>query len=342
MINFITLNSKQEWLNYRNLGLGASEIATLLGYDNYKSCLELFHQKVGIKTFTYSNIKMQTGVVFETMIRDYRRAYNGNDEQLSNRYDLKIFDNIVEELPPFTYIINTEIPYLFVSPDSKLICPDKGIGSHEIKNTSSMYLNTFLDKIATPHKIQIKTQMMAWEVRYGILSYLIDATNYKEHEYYRDGIIFDDKKNGKVITEDDLKSEVNLFWQKVLMARELVQKIKIADSQYNFRDKEKYQAVLDELEPEADSTLAYESYLKDNYYSIARPCIEIQGTQEHEVLAENYLKAKENLKISKDFMQLQENKILGFCKSGHQINLGKNKSIKVDATSRGVAIKVKY
>jgi hypothetical protein len=41
-------------------------------------------------------------------------------------------------------------------------------------------------------------------------------------------------------------------------------------------------------------------------------------------------------------MQLQENKILGFCKSGHQINLGKNKSIKVDATSRGVAIKVKY
>lgn len=343
MVRLIEKANIQEWHNYRNTGLGASEVPTLLGYNQYQSCLELFHRKVGIINKPYINRKMLRGKATEQFTSECFMAWDGIEDNHAMNMEAKKYLRQCEKFSQYAYIANDDVPHLFVSPDRKIINSLRGLGTLEIKDTVSQYLNSYIDRISIPHIIQTKTQMFVGEFRWGVLAYIIDGANeYKEHEYYRDGIIFDDKKNEKIITEDDLKSEVYLFWKKVLLARELIQKIKKAKYEFNNLDANKYQALLDELEPEPDSTLAYEAYLKESYYSFAKPSIIIQGTIEHEQIAEAYIKAKENLKQSTDLLQLQKNKILSICRNGYEINIGKGKYIKVDATQKGTLIKVKY
>ena len=38
---------KDEWLRYRNMGIGGSDVAALLGISKWKSALELWLEKTG-------------------------------------------------------------------------------------------------------------------------------------------------------------------------------------------------------------------------------------------------------------------------------------------------------
>jgi predicted phage-related endonuclease len=343
MVRLIQKENLQDWHNYRNTGLGASEAPTLLGYNPFISKLELWHRKIGLVGKPFMNRKMLRGKATENFTSDCFKAWDGVEENHALNMEAKKYFRHCEKFPEYAYIVNDDVPHLFVSPDRKIIDKALGDGSLEIKDTSSMYLNSFVDKISPAHGIQIKSQLMVGEFNYGVLAYIIDGANeYKEYNYKRDGIIFNDVKNNLVITECDLKERVAEFWESVLMARDLRNKIGQAKLDFNLQKANEYEAVLQQLEPEPDSTLAYETYVKETFYTLSKPHIEIQGTVEHEVIAENYLMAKEKLDESKEHFQKQKNTVLNICKTGHQINLGKNKFIKVDTTSKGISVKVKF
>lgn len=343
MVKIISIENLQEWNNYRNTGVGASEVPTLLGYNNFQSKLELWHKKIGKLINPFTNRKMLRGLATEEFTSQCYMAWCGIESKHAEDMQNKKYYRNCEKYPKYAYLANDNIPHLFVSPDRKIYDDIKGDGTLEIKDTSSMYLNAFDNRISISHIIQTKTQMFVGEFKHGTLAYIIDGANeYKEHSFDRDGIIFNDHKNGIVITEDKLKDEVKLFWETVLIGRELNHKILLAKNDFNLKKSNEYQAILDSIEPEADTTLAYEAYLKDNYYNLDRPSIIIKGTLEHESIAEKYLKSKEVLEdCNKDF-QMNKNKILSICKAGHEIELGKGKYIKVQNNSKGISIKVKY
>ena len=340
----IDIENEQQWQEYRGTGIGASEAPTLLGYNEFQSRLELFHKKVGFKPNNFANIKMLYGHVAEELNNDLFRAYNGDDDALAQRVRDKKFIRDCYKLPKHSFIVNKDIcPHLFVSPDRFFYDKEKGIeGCLEMKNTSSMYLNKYIDKTSPSHIIQLNTQMLTWEQKYGYLCYIIDSGSYREQLFEYNGNIFEDRFNGDVISSEAFIQMVNEFWESVITARDLTHKIKVAQLNFQLDKVEQYKAILSELEPEPDATLAYENYVKEEYLSLGKNLIEIQGNETHEKIAVDYLLAQEKFKEASQNFQLQKNKIYDACKEGQKIILGKTKFIEVKSTKAGTKINVKY
>lgn len=347
MVKLIEIKNRGEWNTYRGTGIGASDVPTILGLNPFKSELQLWHEKLGFKQYSYINLKMLGGLEIEEFISNTFRAYQPSNtvEQTAENIQNKKFFRNCEKLPLHAFVVNPEsCENLYVSPDRLILdSSGNGIGSLEIKNTSNMYLRTFTDGVSPAHICQLKTQMFIWEKDHGVLAYLIDGGSaYKEYPFERDGIIFHNKHTGHIITEDDLKDKVQDFWTSVVMGREAMHKMQQAKISFNMMAAQQYQAILDQLEPSPDSSLAYEDFIKETYYSFARPCIETKGTAEDVVIAEDYLRAKEEADNKKKVYQLHKNKILSLCKSGNKIILPGNAAfIEVRDTKAGVKINVK-
>lgn len=43
--------TNEEWLEWRNKGIGGSDVATICGLNKYKSALELWMEKLGYKEY---------------------------------------------------------------------------------------------------------------------------------------------------------------------------------------------------------------------------------------------------------------------------------------------------
>lgn len=342
MVKIIGIKSENEWLQFRGTGIGASEVANLFSLNPFQSKLEFFHFKVGFNPKPFYNLRLAYGSCTETLTSDLVATFDATNPE-SHAMNLKNGKRFREvmKLPERAFVVNDSCPHLFSSPDREVIV--NGIkGYVEAKDCSSMHINMYSDKIPTSHKIQARTQMMVGEMPFNILAHIIDAgREYKEYIFQRDGIIFNDHKNNRVITEQDLKEEVEIFWQSVVLGRELSHKIMVARQQFQYDKAEQYQALLDQCEPSPDTSNAYEQYLKETAYSFAKPKIERNGTEADEIAAENFLKTKEQMKSAEEIHQRERNNILNLCKRGERIILGKNKYIEVANTKVGISIKVK-
>ncbi len=346
MVQIVEIENELEWLKYRGTGVGASEAATLFGLNPYKSKLEYHHEKVGFKPISFkSNLRMLYGHATEQLNSDLIESWGGNKETHATNIQKGIKFRVCKKLPEKAFVVNDKYPNIFVSPDREIfdtVISETESGSLECKDTSAMVLNAYIDKIAPSHIFQLKTQMMVWEKDYGFLSYIIDAgRDYAEHLFIRDGVLFNDVRNNRMITEDDLTTEVKEFWEGVILARELNHKIMVARQQFQYDKAAEYQMLLDQIEPEPDFLLAYESYMKESYYTFAKPKIERQGTELDELAAENFLKTKELMKVAEEKHQKERNNILNLCKMGHKIILPSKGYIEVNATKNGTLIKVK-
>ena len=340
----ININNEQEWNNFRGTGLGASEISTLLNLNPYKSALELFYDKVGFKPSDYINLLMLGGKTTEEFTSSIFQAYNnGTPADTARNIQNGLFYRTCKKLPQHAFIQNDEWLNLFVSPDREFSDPKKNIISAalEIKDISGMELKNYVYGYVPSHFIQLKTQMAVWEKDYGALAYLIDrGRDYKEFYFKRDGIIWHDEYTGITTTEDDLKVIINEFWERVILAREATHKKFQAERNYNMEAASQYQMVIDQCEPKPDTSLAFENYIKENWYSISKPIIEIQGTQEHIDAAKKYVELKKLYNLAKENYQLKKNNILNICKQGHAIKFPGG-YIEVNKTKLGSSIKIK-
>lgn len=70
--------SKEEWLRYRNMGIGGSDVAALLGISKWKSALELWLEKTGQgDALVQENEAMQWGTIMEPVIRTHFSEITG-------------------------------------------------------------------------------------------------------------------------------------------------------------------------------------------------------------------------------------------------------------------------
>lgn len=65
-MKIITINQRsEEWLLYRNNGIGSSDIAVIMGLNKYSSLNKLYMGKMGLSTPKRNNFAMQRGVDYE-------------------------------------------------------------------------------------------------------------------------------------------------------------------------------------------------------------------------------------------------------------------------------------
>lgn len=318
-VKVIDKGDRKQWQADRWETIGASDLATILGYNDYSSAIELFYKKVkGIETFD-SNAVMEIGKWCEPLINMWYESYDfSNHNNYIRNYTNGIkFRNTIN-FPQTKTIINEKFDYLSCTPDSFVqfeYDPNYdftgGLDSRlflemvECKSTRERALKKYsknfnytskVEEIYSPiHLIQLKSQMMICEIPKGKLVYLIiDNGDFVIHEFEYDKKCFIGD-----LSEEDVLDKARDFMVRVKKARlyETERKKDPWDLDFN----NKCSAEIVNLEPEIDGGKALSKWLSDYYKnnnSIDNVKNEIKANEEDEKYFEVYYKLEENSKAA--------------------------------------------
>ena len=192
-----TIRNEEEWLKERLKGIGASEAASILGFNPWKNNQKLFHEKTSGIIEKINNPAIEYGKKAEQHIRELFKLDNKNSDISYSEYDMHI---------------NDEYPFIFATLDG-LINND---GILEIKTTeirNSLDWQKCDNKIPHNYYIQCLHQLLATSRQYVILYARIrynskDSIKYTERQF---------KINRRDVTDELdylLKKEIE-FWQQV-------------------------------------------------------------------------------------------------------------------------------
>jgi len=238
----------QEWLNFRERGLGASEIGTLMGVNSWKSPAELYYQKIGvIPQKQVENMPMFMGTILEQTVADIFEYWQDDEPKMIENYRKGLKQRHLYE--PTGYIVNPSFPHLFFSPDRLIVSKDIRVRNStinlenvdaiaEIKTISGWSSKQWEGGIPPSYYLQLQTYMMGLGVAKGYLVVLEDGRNFKVHEYDAD--------------EEIISSIISItteFWKRVELGREA------------FANGGDY----DQYAPPPDGTEAYAEYLNERF-----------------------------------------------------------------------------
>lgn len=138
--------NREQWLEERKKGIGGSDAATILGLNPYKTNIELWEEKKGIKEAQDISDKPYV-------------KYGTNAEELLRELFKLDFPEYEVSHQENTIIKHPKYPFLFASLDGQLVNKETGeLGILEIKTTNilqSMQKEKWKDKIPDNYYCQV-------------------------------------------------------------------------------------------------------------------------------------------------------------------------------------------
>lgn len=246
--------TREEWLAYRQSGIGASEVACLFGLDDFKSSLELFYQKIGdVPMVDVENIYQFMGREHEDFIARLWQYWEGTEESLIANYRLARVVRKCQRVA--AYLRNPRYPWMYVSLDRKINKHGgKDEGALELKNIGGWEMDKWEARIPPKFVIQVQTQLMLPEFDYGELALLEDGRRFHVLPFER---------SDDIIAEIEVRTKA--FWDRVVAGRKLVNEKYDPALQYNQKRLQQIEAEITNLAPEPDGSLAYEKYLAKRF-----------------------------------------------------------------------------
>jgi predicted phage-related endonuclease len=248
-----------EWLFRRNNSIGASEMGAVVLGNKFTSNLEIFYNKVAGPKTVNENLRMLIGTETEDLSSKLWKHYDGTNQNsiVTNlRNNTPVKDCAHVNVTAF----NSKWPFISATPDRKILpvleYEGMGFGCLEIKNSQQMVLDSYIGGIPTDNLFQVVTQMMVTEWKYSNLFYFLDNRSVTNH----------------FIKLNDVKSAVNAiintatpFWDSIIAARPLYNQMCDAKRKYNMKLAAELEVEIALLEPPAQTTEGYHSYLNDRY-----------------------------------------------------------------------------
>lgn len=99
----LIFDSREQWLEARKEGIGASEVATIVGLNPWETPYQLWRRKTGLDPAKPMSAAMNTGHILEDGVAQYWAQATGREIIASSRDDFMFIDR--------------DRPYLRVSPD---------------------------------------------------------------------------------------------------------------------------------------------------------------------------------------------------------------------------------
>lgn len=305
--------SRARWLELRNMGgaLGGSDVGTIMGWNKRFSAIEMFYQKVGI---TFSNEDSQNqytywGSAIESALLKTAQFYDFNDPE---SYLYNANEGIMlREITPFKYSVrNPKYPFANANVDGLIdFNPERFVARRlaEAKCTSRQ-ASEMWETIPPYHIGQVLLYL-------AVLEPMLDEQ--KAEIYY---LIDGNKFSGWEIPQQPTLLEMIVercteFHAKILKGIEIVQ---------NELNPDLRTLALQELEPPADTTLAYEAFLKEAYLK-KQAYIQIDGTPAMYDVAMDYKAAHKEIKEWEEKKQTNKNLIWQTLsrRGANTINFGK-------------------
>lgn len=251
-IQFHKTLSQTEWLSYRSRGIGASEVGTILGLNEYECKLQVHHRKLGILAPKKRNLRMHLGGRSEDFISDMWEYWVADENVFCDNLDNN--KKVRECRKVDAYCTNDKYPNLFVSLDREFTDSKHGLSALELKNKTYSSYSKWENKMNPCEVVQLSTQLLVSEYQYGEICYLIDNTRMEVMN-----MTYNDAKG----IEKKIVKETDLFWKNILDSRIIMNKIHDAKTNYNMKLVADLQVQLYSLEPDPEETEAYLDYMTE-------------------------------------------------------------------------------
>lgn len=190
MFTIIRPNSREEWLKYREGGIGSSEVASILGLNPFETPYQLWRRKIGMDAPKQENFAMRAGHYLEDAVAKFYHDATGKE--------------IIKASASDWLIRNVDRPYLQVSPDRTYWIPgrpksQRNKGILECKTTQ---MEVDADHLPKHWFCQLHYQLGVAELEQGAIAWLTMGRDfgYKDIDF--------DKEFFKFIVE-----QVEQFWR---------------------------------------------------------------------------------------------------------------------------------
>ena len=159
MISMITFSDRSQWLQGRSKRIGGSDAASIIGLNPWRSNLELYEIKAGIKE--QEDISSETAVKYGTEAEQYlRELFKLDYPQMRVGYK------------PDNLWTNTEYPWAHASLDGWMVDPQGRRGVLEIKTTTiqnAQMKEKWRDKIPNYYYAQVLHYLAVVNADFAIL-----------------------------------------------------------------------------------------------------------------------------------------------------------------------------
>ena len=155
--------SRKQWLEYRQKGIGGSDISSACGVNQWKSPLALWHEKVTkIEEEEEENLPAEVGIALEPLMKIKTEKWIKKNEGL----DISVLN----------------VPYILQHPDNKIalanldgafVHPGKGTCITEYKTTSERNYKEWMDdNLPDYHYLQTQHYLYVTNCRYCYLAFM--------------------------------------------------------------------------------------------------------------------------------------------------------------------------
>lgn len=316
----------EDWLAYRYTGIGASEVACIMGLDQYKSPAELFCEKIGQSVRpTLENMAMFNGKHLEDYVADLWQYWDGDEASIiANKNAGK---KIRRMQKVNAYVRNPKYPWLFVSLDRKINKHgSKGEGALELKTIGGYEVRKWETGIKPSHIIQVQTQTGVCMFDYGELATFVDGRKFDVFPFDHTKSIFD------AIIESTFD-----FWERVKKGRALSGQKFEASQNFDMRAVEQIQLEIDSLEPPPSDGDAYLDFMSAKYKEDTKGLV-IDGTEEMLLLAQKHKDYSLKIDDLRDKKDLVEGKLKNYLKDAVELNFRSNGKVTWHSNVKGTRV----
>ena len=193
----IKKTTNEQWQELRRSGIGASEVAGVMGYSPWQTPLSIYISKVE-EVQVEETLPMELGKELEPFMRRKFLQWLEATEGVTG----------VEFEPKATYR-HEKYPFILCSPDDLFHHPTKGLAGAEYKTASEFKSGEFSDtEIPDQYYLQVQTCMAVTGLSEWYLAYLIGNRKY-------DVLLI--PRNEDVITE--ILNDCESFWSNYIMTK---------------------------------------------------------------------------------------------------------------------------
>lgn len=158
-------SNREEWLQYRQEGIGSSEVATILGLNPFETPYELWRRKKGLDAPKEENFAMKAGHYLEDAVSMFWHDETGRD--------------IIKRSAIDWLILNTDKPYMRVSPDRTYWLSDSRKNSDKgILECKTTQMTVDEDDLPKHWFCQVQYQLGVAEMQQGSLAWLCSGRQF--------------------------------------------------------------------------------------------------------------------------------------------------------------------
>jgi len=271
--------------------VGGSDAGTLLGWNKWKSPLNLFYQSIGVDLLpTKMNRQMAFGKMLEDTIANMWQYWDGEQNFVQN----VINSNKVRKFRKVKAIIeNPKYPALFANLDGEITLHPvfgKKKGILEIKNVGKMTVDSYIDGVPPSYIAQMNHYMLVTGHKYAEICMQVDGQDMLVKTYEADPEI-----------QQAILQKAEEHQRRVLAARAAIMEVGASE-------KEEVYGLAAQFEPDADNSEDFNAFISVKHKDREND-ITIHGGQDQADWASEYARYNETIKQAESDKLLYGNKL---------------------------------